>query len=241
MSTIVVVGAGPQLGYAVGRRFAAEGFDVALIARTRSTLEKVADQLAAEGTRVEVFPADITDRTALLAALTEVEQRLGPIDVLEYSPAPTPTDLSAAPIVGALDLTVDAVLAQLDLFLLGGVAAIQHVLPGMLDRGTGTILVTSGAGSGPLIAPHVANIQVATAGLRNYLLNLHAALAGTGVYAAHVAIAAFIGQGAPTSQPDAIAEAYWQLHRDRSAPELLIEDLPADYLDKGLADKFTDD
>jgi NAD(P)-dependent dehydrogenase (short-subunit alcohol dehydrogenase family) len=241
MATIAVVGAGPQLGYAIGRRFAAEGYDVALIARTRTSLEGVAGRLTAAGARAEAFPADVTDRPALHAALDEIEERLGPIDVLEYSPAPTPADLRHAPIVGALEVTVEAVLAQLDLYLLGGIAAIEHVLPGMLKRGTGTLLVTSGAGSGPIIAPQVASIQVATGGLRNFLLNLHAALDGTGVYAAHAAIAAFIGQGGPSSQPDTIADAYWRLHTERTEPELLIYDLPEDYLNRGLSDKFVTD
>ncbi|BCJ50025.1 oxidoreductase [Actinoplanes sp. NBRC 14428] len=238
MSTIAIVGAGPQLGRAIGRRFAAEGFDVALIARTRETLESVARDVAENGTRVGVFPADVTDRPALYAALAAAEDRLGPIDVLEYSPASTPADLVRAPIVRATELTVDAVLAQLDLYLLGGVAAVRHVLPGMLRRGAGTVLVTSGAGSGALIVPHVANIQVATAGLRNWILNLHADLAGTGVHAAHVAIAAYIGEGGPASQPDAIADAYWRLHSERTEAEVVIHDLPEDYLERGLAEKF---
>lgn len=240
MSTIAIVGAGPQLGRAIGRRFAADGFDVALIARNRTTLEGVADSLSAEGARAEVFPADITDRPALHAALTAAEEQLGPIDVLEYSPAPTPADLRTAPIVEATKVTVDSVLEQLDLYLLGGVAAVQHVLPGMLDRGTGTVLVTSGAGSGPMIAPQVANVQIATGGMRNWILNLHAALSGTGVYAAHVAIAAFIGQGGHDSQPRTLADAYWRLHTERAEAELLVQDLPADYLERGLADKFVE-
>jgi NAD(P)-dependent dehydrogenase (short-subunit alcohol dehydrogenase family) len=238
MSTIAIVGAGPQLGHAIGRRFITEGFDVALIARTRSTLDGVAASLSGHGSKVEVFPADITDRPALRMALAAAEERLGPIDVVEYSPAPTPADLRAAPMVGAIDITVDSVLAQLDLYLLGGIATIQQVLPGLLQRRTGTILVTSGAGSGPIIAPHVANIQIATGGLRNYVLNLHAALEGTGVYAAHVAIAAFIGQGGPASHPDTLADAYWQLHVERKLPELVVHDLPDDYLEQGVADKF---
>ncbi|MFD2793400.1 SDR family NAD(P)-dependent oxidoreductase [Promicromonospora vindobonensis] len=240
MSTIAIVGAGPQLGQAIGRRFAAEGFDVALIARNRTTLKGVADSLSAEGVRAEVFPADVTDRTALHAALTAAEERLGPIDVLEYSPAPAPADLRRAPLVEATKVTVDSVLDQLDLYLLGGVAAVQHVLPGMLERGTGTVLVTSGAGSGPIIAPHVANVQIATGGMRNWILNLHAALSGTGVYAAHVAIAAFIGQGGRDSQPRTLADGYWRLHTERTDAELLVQDLPADYLDRGLADKFVE-
>jgi NADP-dependent 3-hydroxy acid dehydrogenase YdfG len=240
MSTIAIVGAGPQLGQAIGRRFAAEGFDVALIARNRTTLEGVADSLSAEGVRAEVFPADVTDRPALHAALTAAEEQLGPVDVLEYSPAPAPADLRRAPLVEATKVTVDSVLDQLDLYLLGGVAAVQHVLPGMLERGTGTVLVTSGAGSGPIIAPHVANVQIATGGMRNWILNLHAALSGTGVYAAHVAIAAFIGQGGRDSQPQTLADGYWRLHTERTDAELLVQDLPADYLDRGLADKFVE-
>jgi NADP-dependent 3-hydroxy acid dehydrogenase YdfG len=240
MSTIAIVGAGPQLGRAIGQRFAAEGFDVALIARNRTTLEAVADSLSEEGVRAEVFPADVTDRPALRAALTAAEDQLGPIDVLEYSPAPAPADLRAAPLVEATKVTVDSVLDQLDLYLLGGVAAVQHVLHGMIERGTGTVLVTSGAGSGPIIAPHVANVQIATAGMRNWILNLHAALSGTGVYAAHVAIAAFIGQGGQASQPRTLADAYWRLHTERAEAELLVQDLPADYLERGLADKFVE-
>lgn len=240
MSTIAIVGAGPQLGREIGRRFAVEGFDVALIARNRTTLEGVADSLSDTGARVEVFPADVTDRPALHAALDAAAERLGPIDVLEYSPAPAPADLRAAPVVEATKVTVDSVLATLDLYLLGGVAAVQHVLPGMLERGTGTVLVTSGAGSGPIIAPHVANVQIATGGMRNWILNLHAALSGTGVYAAHVAIAAFIGQGGHDSQPRTLADAYWRMHTERVEAELLVQDLPADYLERGLADKFAE-
>jgi NADP-dependent 3-hydroxy acid dehydrogenase YdfG len=240
LSTIAIVGAGPQLGRAIGRRFGAEGFDVALIARGAERLGEIAEELSGEGVRAEVFPADVTDRPALHEALTAVEERLGPVEVLEYSPAPTPADLRRAPIVGAVEVTVESVLAQLDLYLLGGVAAVRHVLPGMLARGSGTVLVTSGAGSGPLIAPHVANVQIATGGMRNWILNLNAALAGTGVHAAHMAIAAYIGQGGHASRPETIAGTHWRMHTDRTEAEVLVEDLPEDYRERGLADKFGD-
>ncbi|MFE1044307.1 hypothetical protein ACFW5S_00105 [Streptomyces olivaceus] len=91
-----------------------------------------------------------------------------------------------------------------------------------------------------MIAPPVANVQVATGGMRNWILNLHAALSGTGVYAAHAAIAALIGQGGHDSQPRTIADAYWRLHTGRTEAELVVRDLPDDYLERSLADEFVE-
>ncbi|MFE5114024.1 hypothetical protein [Streptomyces sp. NPDC056663] len=86
----------------------------------------------------------------------------------------------------------------------------------------------------------MANVQIATDGMRNWILNLHPALSDPGVYAAQVAIAAFIGQGGPDSQPQTRADAYWRLHAARAEAELVIHDLPDDYLEQGLADKFVE-
>ena len=49
MPTIAIVGAGPGMGLAIARTFGARGFDVALIARTRSKLDSLKEQLAKEG------------------------------------------------------------------------------------------------------------------------------------------------------------------------------------------------
>lgn len=238
MSTIAIVGAGPGLGMAIARRFAAEGFDVALIARSRTTLRTMVRELSESGVRAAAVPADVTDRPALRAALAAVTWHFGAIDILEFSPAPTATDMVDRPIVGAAELTVESLVPELEMYVLGGVTAVQAVLPDMLARGSGTILATTGAGSGPMIIPAVANAQVAAAGLRNWLLNLHAAVADRGVYVAHVALAAAIGQGRPDSEPEVIAEAYWRLHRERKEPELFYRDLPEDYVFEGLSDKF---
>ncbi|WP_320781559.1 hypothetical protein [Streptomyces sp. CRN 30] len=86
----------------------------------------------------------------------------------------------------------------------------------------------------------MANVRIATAGMRNWILNLHAALSGTGVHAAHMAVAAYIGRGGHGSRPETIADAYWRLHTERAEAELVIQDLPDDYLERGLADKFSE-
>ena len=49
MTSIAIVGAGPQLGLAVARVFGAQGFDVALISRSRENLDTLVGKLTAEG------------------------------------------------------------------------------------------------------------------------------------------------------------------------------------------------
>ncbi|MFG3207786.1 SDR family NAD(P)-dependent oxidoreductase [Streptomyces sp. NPDC048192] len=216
MSTAVIVGAGPGLGKAIARRFGAEGFDIALVGRTRQTLEKLENELTDEGIRAHGFVADVTDRDALVRAFDAIKDRLGPVEVLEYSPSPS----NPSP-VAATDLSVEALLPELDVYLFGGVTAVQQVLPDMIARKSGTILVSTGASSGPVIHPPFANIAAASGALRNWVLNLNAGLRDSGVYAAHVAIATWIGQEGPASTPEAISKTYLELHRTRQQAEVL--------------------
>lgn len=238
MSTLAIVGAGPQLGMSIARRFAREGFFIALLARRREPLEKLTATLRNEGGDAEAFPADVSDPDSLRTALAAVEERFGGIDVLEFSPAPSKADLRVRPLIDASEVTVESVLPEFDMYIRGGVTAVRQVLPGMLSRGRGTIVFTTGAGSGPMIFPQVANVQIATGGLRNWALNLHASLAGRGIYVAHVALAAAIGQGEPDAEPDAIANAYWELYTERTEPELVYNALPGDWQMDRVADKF---
>ena len=65
--SIVIVGAGPNLGLAVARRFGREGLAVGLVSRTQSKLDDLAAQLEADGIRAEGAAADIRDPDALAA------------------------------------------------------------------------------------------------------------------------------------------------------------------------------
>ncbi|GAA3159719.1 SDR family NAD(P)-dependent oxidoreductase [Streptomyces virens] len=241
MSTIAIVGAGPQLGFAIGTKFAERGgFDVALVARRASQLEAMVDRFRSAGVSAAAFPADVTDRQNLAKALAAAEEHFGSIDVLEYSPAPTLSDLADRPLVSAVDLTVEAVLPELETSFFGAVAAVRQVLPGMIDRGAGTVIGTSGAGSGPMVVPQVANANAANAALRNWLLALNESVADRGVHVAHIALGAMIGNGRPNSEPDVIADLYWKAHVERDTPEIFHYDLPEDF-EFRLADKFRAD
>ena len=223
MPTLAIVGAGPGLGASIARRFGREGYRVALLSRNPGRLAALAGQLRGAGVDARPYPADVLEPQTLHDTLIRAADELDGIDMLEYSPAPSD---QAGPLaaVGAVDLTVAAAARQIEYYLYGGITAVQAVLPSMIERGSGAVVVTTGASSGPLVHPPFANIAAASGALRNWTLNLHAALAPKGVYAAHVAIAAWIGQGGPRSQPDTIAESYWQLVHDRSQAELFYVD-----------------
>lgn len=203
----------------IARRFGREGFTVALISRSAANLDRPAAELAASGIEAAGFEADVRDRPSLTAALDAAADRLGPVDVLEYSPAPhgAPSGLAMTDV---LHVTVENVQPQVEFYVYGAIAAVQAVLPGMLERGRGTLLFTTGASSAVTMPP-MGNVGIAGAGLRNYALGLNAALADRGVYAAHVPLAVYIGSGGPETQPDTIAELYWDLYLSRDQPERL--------------------
>ncbi|MEV4016077.1 SDR family NAD(P)-dependent oxidoreductase [Nonomuraea angiospora] len=224
MPTIAIVGAGPGMGLAIARTFGSRGFDVALIARTKEKLETLIGRLGEEGITAAAFPADVLDRPSLTAALEAAKDRFGGLDVLEYSPAPhspVPGLTMAVP----SEVTVDNLQPQIEYNLYGAVAAAGAVLPGMRAAGVGTLLFTTGGGSVDPI-PMLGNVNAAAAALRNWVLNLNKELAGSGVYAAHVAIKVWIGEGGPegfpTATPEQIAPLYWDLHERRDRPEVVF-------------------
>jgi NADP-dependent 3-hydroxy acid dehydrogenase YdfG len=207
--SIVIVGAGPNLGAAVARRFGREGLAVGLISRNADKLDAMAADLAEDGIRATGAPADIRDAAALAAAIISLADQLGPVDVLEYSPLPAREFMK--PI---LETTVDDVRGPLEFSVLGAVAAATTVLGPMLDRGTGTILFTTG---GAAINPYPlrAGVGISFAAEVAYARMLHDELADRGIHVAHTAIGGRIAPG-EDHEPDDVAELLWRHHTERS-------------------------
>jgi NADP-dependent 3-hydroxy acid dehydrogenase YdfG len=77
----LVTGASSGIGEATVRRLAQEGASVALVARRRDRLEKLAASLTA-GTRAFVVEADITDREQARDAVRRTVAEMGRLDIL---------------------------------------------------------------------------------------------------------------------------------------------------------------
>ena len=84
---IVVVGAGPGVSGSVARRFAREGYDVALLGLDEGQLRALAGELEELGATVGHAVADLTDAEATTAAIRRFGEHTGRIDVLHFNPS----------------------------------------------------------------------------------------------------------------------------------------------------------
>jgi NAD(P)-dependent dehydrogenase (short-subunit alcohol dehydrogenase family) len=198
MPGAIVIGAGPGIGTSVARRFAREGMSIAVLARSRSTVENAIAGLPIETLGVT---ADVNDETRLRVALDEVLDRFGVPDVLVYNAALIQWDrfgqLSAQQHLDAWAVNV-----------VGAITAIAHVAPGMADRGSGTILLTGGM---PEPVPEVTSLSLGKAGVRALTQLVARQYESSGVHVATVTVAGAVGSRS-AFDPDDIAEQYWRLH-----------------------------
>ena len=205
--SLIIIGAGPNLGQAIARRFGHEGFSVGLVSRTQSHLDALAMELEGDGIRAAGAAADIRDPEALTGAITMLAEALGPVEVLEYSPLPAPEFMK--PI---LETTAEDVLGPLQFSVIGAVAAAQAVLGPMRKAGRGSILYTTG---GAAITPYPARagVGISFAGEVAYARMLREQLAPEGITVAHTAIAGRIAPG-EAHEPDDVAEVIWRRHAE---------------------------
>jgi NAD(P)-dependent dehydrogenase (short-subunit alcohol dehydrogenase family) len=218
VSTIAIVGAGPGLGFSIAERFGREGFQVALISRSRQNLDAMVTRLAGTGIDAAGFAADVLDTDSLRAAIGAAKARFGTVDVLEYSPTP-----GADTVLHALEITEANAQYHVSYSLLGAIAVVREVLPEMIERGAGTLLFTTGA-SAALPMPTHASVGLGMSALRNYTSVLSAALRDTGVTAGMFVVATLIQKGTP-GDPDLLAGKYWDMHVQRGPAETVVGDV----------------
>lgn len=228
MPTLAIFGAGPALGLSVAHRFGREGYQVSLVGRNPTTLKPLAADLRGAGVEVTEVIADLADRAQVRTAAAAV----GTPDVVLYSPG----DVSRLP-VAPLNLDAEELESWLPLHLLSPVALIHALLPGMLQRGSGTLLFAQGSA---VRAPDqaLASVSAAQAALLHYLHTLAAAVGPRGIDVHSLLIGALIERSAaatlvdsghfdeqltvagadrptvrlpPRVDPDLLADRFWEL------------------------------
>ncbi|GAB3993170.1 SDR family NAD(P)-dependent oxidoreductase [Nocardioides marmoraquaticus] len=218
MPTLAIIGAGPGLGAQVARRFAREGFSVALVSRSQGRLDDLAAQLSAEGIEARGYAADVRDAASLRSALEHASADLGPVEVLQYSPLPAKEFLRPV-----LETTVEDLQPAIEFSVYGLLTAVHQVLQHMRVLGGGTVLLVNG-GSAVKPGAHVAGTSVAFAGETALAQMLHEALADDGIHVAQMVIPGAIEDGHPRKDPQVIAERLWEMHRDRGEFRVWADD-----------------
>jgi short-subunit dehydrogenase len=139
----VVTGASNGIGEALAVELAARGHNLIVVARREELLNALAARLGDEyGVVVEVWPADLTDATQRAKLTEELASR-------EISILCANAGVSTLGPVAELDPADERALVQLNVVAVHDV--VLAVLPGMVRRGAGGILISgSAAGNSPI-------------------------------------------------------------------------------------------
>lgn len=224
--TCVIIGVGPGNGAALARRFSADGYRLALIARSTSTIFGLSDSLPdAHG-----FPCDVTDAEALVATIAQIEAELGPIDVLVYNAGKgvwgTAEEIDAARFEEAWRINA-----------LGAFVACRSVVGGMKMRGSGAIIFI-GATASRRGAAKATAFAAAKAGQRALAESLARAYWPFGIHVAMIVVDGVVDEPLMRARmsdmpeaffvsPDGIARIASELvHQPRSAWSFEVEARP---------------
>ncbi len=225
--TIVIVGFGTGISAAVAEKFGAEGFSVALVARSRERLDAGVAELKAKGVAAAAFTADASDPISIRAAIGNARSKLGPIGVVHWN-------AYGGGEIGDL-ATADpaSVRSVFDVAIVGLLAAVQEALPDLKDAKTGAVLVTNRSKLFGEISEQMdaysgkreihGGLALAN-GAKHKLVGLLAQrLKGEGVYVGEVMVAGtvkgtrFDTAGAATLESKSIADNFWRLYQARDA------------------------
>jgi NAD(P)-dependent dehydrogenase (short-subunit alcohol dehydrogenase family) len=218
------VGASRGAGAAIARRFAKEGYTVAVTGRTAGSLHTIVDEIESFGGKGLAIPGDVQKEGDLLEIVAGLEAR-GPIEVGVYNAG---NALWRPP----LETTTADFEAVWRVGCLGGFMFAREVARVMCQRARGTLLFTGATASLRGRGASTA-FAAAKAGLRSVSQSFAREFGPQGIHVAHVIIdGAIHGEKILTRFPDieskkgpdgllspeAIADAYWYLHtQDRSA------------------------
>ena len=217
---LLVAGAGEGLGKSVAKRFAREGYAVALAARGIEKLNSLAREVGGEP-----FAADLSNEAQVVALFDAVESGLGAVEAVAF--------VAATRVQGAFtDLTVEDFERVWRQSCLSGFLVAREAARRMLPRKRGSVIFTGASGSTRGRAGFAA-FAAAKGALRFMAQSMARELGPQGIHVATVLI-----DGAIDSErmwrdyrermeklgphgavhPDAIAETYWQIHNQhRSA------------------------
>lgn len=131
--TAVITGGSRGLGEAMAKALAAEGAEIALVARDRARLEQVRDQIRESGGSAEIFIADVTREDEVAKVAGAINTRFGHPQILINNAGINVRK-------NLVDFTLDEFRSVLDTSLISSFLMCHAFVPGMKGTGYGRIL-----------------------------------------------------------------------------------------------------
>jgi NAD(P)-dependent dehydrogenase (short-subunit alcohol dehydrogenase family) len=200
--TLAIIGAGPGLGSALARRFAREGWSVALVALRQDAIDAGLAELEEFGVNTCGAQADVADRDRVDGAFGSIIDDLGVPDVVVYN-------ASIYQAEAVLELSLEALLLALNIHVVGALNTAQSAMAAMqgADHGVLVFTVNSLARSPEAMS---AALSIGKGAQLNLALSLERELAGTPIHVGVVTISGPIKAGT-AYDPDRLADVYWEL------------------------------
>ena len=140
--TAIVTGGSRGIGKAVARELAAEGVDLAIVARSAEALNQAAAELAeSSGRRIVPIVADTSSDESVKAMVEQAAGALGHLDILVNCAAQPG---GQAPPPKLAEITDDAFYSDINVKVMGYLRCAREVAPHMIRQGWGRIINISG-------------------------------------------------------------------------------------------------
>ncbi len=212
----VIVGVGPGNGAAFARKFAANGFQVALLSRNMEYLNTLAKQIR----DAKAYRCDVTDTNQIKAVFSTIKTEMGTVEILIYN-------AGSGIFVNIDDTTIEDFESSWRTNTLGLLVATQQVLPDMRHNGKGTIIVT-GATASLRGNVHTAPFAPAKAAQRSLTQSIAKHAGPDGIHTAYVILDGIVGTSSDNEhgsslpeheklQPDDIADTYFHLSQQNKS------------------------
>jgi NAD(P)-dependent dehydrogenase (short-subunit alcohol dehydrogenase family) len=217
---ILVVGAGDATGGAIARRFAREGYIACITRRQADKLAPLVARIEADGGKAHAFGSDARKEDEVIALFAQIEKEIAPIEVAVFN-------IGANVRFPIAETTARVYYKVWEMGCFGGFLVGREAARVMLPRARGSIFFT-GATASMRGGNGYAAFAGAKHGLRALAQSMARELGPKGIHVAQIIVDAaidteFIRDNFPQRyalkgqegivNPEAIAESYWQLHR----------------------------
>ena len=165
----VVFGAGGSIGSAVAREFAAEGAEVFLSGRRKSSVEVVAKEIVAKGGRAHPAAIDSLDDAAVNQYVDGIVKQTGKIDIVLDAAGPLAKEYGNGNV--AVNLPIDQFMVPFETMVKSRFITSRAAARYMVKQHSGVIIFVTGSPARPHV-PGATAIGAAFGAIENFTANL---------------------------------------------------------------------